>query len=161
MITPRTWRKHKSSIIFGGLTLLSLIYSSGDINRSMSAIASLKQEIATQSEQQTKLEQQLAFEEEQAKIAEARYQKGCLPVVATVYPHKYVSITLGKIIKDRITREPLPAGTVVCDANGATGVIDEGGAVGAIAFTGNRDMVAKRLNRFRGGIYSQPIDETR
>ncbi|WP_292748111.1 hypothetical protein [Nostoc sp. NMS4] len=33
------------------------------------------------------------------------------------------------------------------------------GEVEAIAFTGNRDLVATRLKRFRGGTYSQPIDE--
>ncbi|QFS50845.1 hypothetical protein [Nostoc sphaeroides] len=78
--------------------------------------------------------------------------------MATVYPHKYVTIVQGKVIIDRITLDPLPKGSVVCDANGNTGVIGDGGKVAAIAFTGNRDLVATRLKRFRGGTYSQPID---
>jgi hypothetical protein len=155
----RIWRKHKTSIVFGALIGASLLYSSGDIQRNMGAISDIKQSIAQNSKQQTILEQQLEFEKEQATIADSRYESGCLPIVATVYPHKYVTIVQGKVIKDRITLNPLPKGTVVCDANGNTGVIALRGEVAAIAFTGNRDLVATRLKRFRGGTYSQPIDE--
>ncbi|AUB42070.1 hypothetical protein COO91_08169 [Nostoc flagelliforme CCNUN1] len=137
----------------------SLLYSSGDIQRNMAAISDIKQSIAQNSKQQTLLEQQFKFELEQGIIADARYRTGCLPIVATVYPHKYVTIVQGKVIQDRITLNPLPKGTVVCDANGNTGVIGDGGEVEAIAFTGNRDLVATRLKRFRGGTYSQPIDK--
>jgi hypothetical protein len=154
----RIWRKHKTSIVFGALIGASLLYSSGDIQRNMGAISDIKQSIAENSKQQTILEQQLEFEKEQATIADSRYESGCLPIVATVYPHKYVTIVQGKVIKDRITLNPLPKGTVVCDANGNTGVIALRGEVAAIAFTGNRDLVATRLKRFRGGTYSQPID---
>jgi hypothetical protein len=159
MNTSRLWRKHKTSIIFGALVGASLIYSSGDIQRNMGAITDIKQSIAQNSKQQTLLEQQFEFEKQQAIIADARYRTGCLPIVATVYPHKYVTIVQGKVIQDRITLNPLPKGTVVCDANGNTGVIGDGGEVEAIAFTGNRDLVATRLKRFRGGTYSQPIDK--
>ena len=159
MNTSRLWRKHKTSIIFGALVGASLIYSSGDIAQNMGAITDIKQSIAQNSKQQTLLEQQLEFEKEQAIIADARYKSGCLPIVATVYPHKYVTIVQGKVIQDRITLNPLPFGTVVCDANGNTGVIGDEGKVEAIAFTGNRDLVATRLKRFRGGTYSQPIDK--
>ncbi|WP_193200827.1 hypothetical protein [Nostoc sp. MG11] len=159
MLTARLWRKHKTTIVFAGLTLVSLAYSSPDIARNMQVIGDIKQSIAQNSFQQTMLQQQLAFEQEQATIADARYKSGCLPIVATVYPHKYVKIVQGKVIKDRITLNPLPKGSVVCDANGSTGVIDQHGRVGALAFTGNRDLVASRLKRFRGGRYSQPIDQ--
>jgi hypothetical protein len=158
MNSSRVWRKHKTSIVFGALIGASLLYSSSDIQRNMGAISDIKQSIAENSKQQTILEQQLEFEKEQAKIADSRYESGCLPIVATVYPHKYVTIVQGKVIQDRITRNPLPKGTVVCDANGNTGVIGDGGKVEVIAFTGNRDLVATRLKRFRGGTYSQPID---
>ncbi|MEW6496893.1 MAG: hypothetical protein AB1589_30885 [Cyanobacteriota bacterium] len=158
MNTSRIWRKNKTSVTFGALTAISLLFSAGDISRSMESIASLKSAIASNSEKQSQLEQQFKFEQEQAAIAEARYKKGCLPVVAEVYPHKYIAISEGQIIKDRVTGKPLPSGTVVCDANGTTGVISEGD-VGAIAFTGDRDMVASRLRRFRGGTYSQPINK--
>jgi hypothetical protein len=156
--SARLWRKHKTSIVFGTLIGVSLLYSSDDIARNMGAISDIKQSIAQNSKQQTILEQQLEFELELATIADARYKTGCLPIVATVYPHKYVTIVKGKVIIDRITLNPLPKGTVVCDANGNTGVIADGGKVAAIAFTGNRDLVATRLKRFRGGTYSQPID---
>ncbi|MBC1225385.1 hypothetical protein GNF10_23710 [Nostoc sp. UCD121] len=158
MNTTRLWRKHKTSIVFGTLIGASLVYSSGDIQRNMGAITEIKQSIAQNSKQQTILEQQLELEKQQAAIADSRYESGCLPIVATVYPHKYVTIVQGKVIFDRITLNPLPKGTVVCDANGNTGVIADRGEVEAIAFTGNRDLVATRLKRFRGGTYSQPID---
>ncbi|MBD2457730.1 hypothetical protein H6G80_27120 [Nostoc sp. FACHB-87] len=158
MLTSRQWRKHRTSIIFGGIILTSLAFSSEDISRNLQSISSIKAQIATNSEQQTKLEQQLAFEQEQARIADARYQNGCLPIVVGSYPRiRYVSIFEGQTLTDRHTKQPLPSGTVVCDGQGNTGVIEENGTVGAIAFTGNRDLVAKRLKRFRGGIYSQPI----
>ncbi|MCC5653050.1 hypothetical protein LC609_25260 [Nostoc sp. XA013] len=159
MNSSRVWRKHKTSIVFCTLIGASLLYSSGDIQRNMGAISDIKQSIAQNSKQQTLLEQQFEFEKQQAIIADARYKTGCLPIVATVYPHKYVTIVQGKVILDRITLNPLPKGTVVCDANGNTGVIGDEGKVEAIAFTGNRDLVATRLKRFRGGTYSQPIDE--
>ncbi|MEH2279536.1 MAG: hypothetical protein V7K40_33365 [Nostoc sp.] len=159
MNSARLSRKHKTSIVFGALIRASLVYSSGDIQRNMGAIADIKQSIAQNSTQQTMLEQQFEFEKEQATIADARYKSGCLPIVATVYRHKYVTIVAGKVIFDRITLNPLPKGTVVCDANGNTGVIGDQGAVDGIAFTSNRDLVATRLKRFRGGTYSQPIDE--
>lgn len=156
--TARTWRKHRTSIIFGGITIISLAFSSGDIARNMRSISSIKEQVAYQSQKEIKLEQQFEFEQQQAKIADARYQTGCLPIVGTQYPHRYVTIVEGQILTDRITGRSLPPGTIVCDGNGNTGVISESGAVGAIAFTGDRDMVAKRLKRFRGGTYSQPID---
>ncbi len=159
MITNRTWRKHKTNIIFGGFTLAAIALSSSDISRNMQSISSIKTQIAYQSEKQTKLEQQVQFEGEQSKIADARYQKGCLPSVTGTYPNiRYASIFEGQVLSDRHTKRPLPNGTVVCDGQGNTGVIEDNGTVGAIAFTGNRDLVAKRLKRFRGGIYSQPID---
>ncbi|MBD2492610.1 hypothetical protein [Aulosira sp. FACHB-615] len=158
MLTARQWRKHKTNIIFGGLTLAALAFSGGDISRNMQSIATIKSQIATNSEKQTELEQQVAFEEEQAKIAESRYAKGCLPIVAGDYPNiRYVSIFEGQVLTDRHTGRSLPTGTVVCDGQGNTGVVEESGVVGAIAFTGDRDAIAKRLKRFRGGIYSQPI----
>ncbi|MCC5632556.1 hypothetical protein LC613_33640 [Nostoc sphaeroides CHAB 2801] len=133
MNTTRLWRKHKTSIIFGTLIGVSLLYSSGDIQRNMGAITDIKQSIAQNSNHLTILEQQLEFEKEQAIIANSRYKSGCLPIVATVYPHKYVTIVQGKVIFDRITLNPLPKGTVVCDANGNTGVIADGGKVEAIS----------------------------
>ena len=60
---------------------------------------------------------------------------------------------------DRHTGTSYPENTVVCDSNGATGIIDSTGAIASVAVTPNRDVVASRLKRFRGGIYSQPVME--
>lgn len=156
--TTRLWRRHKTSIIFGGLILGSLALSSGDIARNMRSMSQVKEQVAYQSDKQIKLEQQLEFEKQQAKIADARYENGCLPSVIGHYPDvQYVSIYEGQELTDRRTKQPLPSGTVVCDGQGNTGVI-QNGVVGQIAFTGNRDLIGKRLGRFRGGVYAQPID---
>lgn len=162
MLTSRTWRKHKTNIVFGGIILGSLALSSPDIARNMQSISSVKSQIANQSEKQVKLEQQFQFEQEQAKIADARYEKGCLPSVIGHYPDVYyASVYEGQVLSDRHTGRSMPPGTVVCDGQGNTGVISEGGTVEKIAFTGNRDLVAKRLGRFRGGVYAQPVERRR
>lgn len=159
MNSARVWRKHKTSIIFGGIILTSLAFSSGDITQRMQSISSVRKQIATQSHKQVKLEQQFQFEQEQAKIADARYEKGCLPSVIGHYPDVYyVSVYEGQVLSDRHTGRSMPPGTVVCDGQGNTGVVGESGVVGQIAFTGNRDLVAKRLGRFRGGVYAQPVE---
>lgn len=161
MNTNRIWRKNKTNIIMGGVVLVALALSHKDISRNMQSIAQSKEAIAINNQKQSALEVQFQFEQEQAKIAEARYSKGCLPVVTNDARRKYVSIQEGSVIRDRLTEKPLPTNTVVCDAQGNTAVIQEDGTVGAIAFTGDRDFVAKRLKRFRAGTYSQPVMNNR
>lgn len=93
-----------------------------------------------------------------ARIADERYQNGCLPLVRGTHPKlTYAPIVAGQKPTDRHTGNPLPENTVVCDSQGATGIIDSDGAIASVAVTQNRDVVAKRLKRFRGGLYSQPI----
>ena len=95
-----------------------------------------------------------------ARVADERYKNGCLPLVRGTHPNlTYAPVVLGQKPSDRHTGNPFPQNTVVCDSNGATGVIDETGAIASVAVTQNRDLVAKRLKRFRGGMYSQPVVE--
>ncbi len=153
----KIWRRHQSKIIFAALTLISLVMSSEDIKRNFKLSQDLRGQIAAQSAITTQLNQQLAFEKEQAVIADQRYSSGCIPVVNGEYPNiTYQSIAEGMQIFDRHTKTPLPSGTIVCDGQGNTGVVGLNG-VESIAFTGNRDVVQKRLTRFRGGVYAQPI----
>jgi hypothetical protein len=107
----------------------------------------------------SKLQRQFEFEEQQAEIANKRYQS-CLPVVGEYMKngtHYFTGLREGDKPTDRITKEPLPTGTVVCDANGTTGVIGDDGKVGFLAYTGNRDIIQSRLKRFRGSQFSQPV----
>ncbi|MGB3641681.1 MAG: hypothetical protein WBA39_29505 [Rivularia sp. (in: cyanobacteria)] len=109
--------------------------------------------------QRRNLSRQFQAEQEQAKIANQRYAT-CLPVVGEQYQngtHYFSGIQTGTVIFDRISNKPLPTGTVICDANGTTGVIGDKGAVTFTAFTGDRNVIQKRLKRFRGSQYSQPI----
>jgi len=99
---------------------------------------------------------------QQSKIADQRYQNGCLPLVRGKHPNlTYAPIVAGEMPVDRHTGSPYPENTVVCDSNGATGVINATGAIASVAVTPNRDVVAARLKRFRGGVYSQPVVEDR
>lgn len=96
--------------------------------------------------------------EQMSRIADKRYQDGCLPLVRGTHPNlTYASIVAGQRPVDRHTGDPYSPNTVVCDSNGATGIIDDNGKVSSVVVTQNRDVVAKRLKRFRGGLYSQPV----
>lgn len=112
---------------------------------------------------------QEAFEKEQA-LANKLY-KSCIPVVGEEYKngtHYFTSLIPRSIPRDRITGEPFAPGVWICDANGTVGRIDKDGRLGSlddrgnvynIFYTGDRDVVQKRLKRFRGSQYSQPVLE--
>jgi hypothetical protein len=93
--------------------------------------------------QRRSLSRQFEAEQEQAEIANKRYAT-CLPVVGEEFnngTHYFSGIQTGTVIFDRISNKPLPTGTVICDANGTTGVIGEKGAVTFTAFTGDRNVI--------------------
>ncbi|MDJ0674018.1 MAG: hypothetical protein QNJ36_01230 [Calothrix sp. MO_167.B42] len=119
----------------------------------------IRSDIAAREAKAQKLERSLEFEKRQAAVANKRYES-CLPVVGEYYrngTHYFTGLKEGDVPRDRITKQPFSKGTVVCDAHGLTGVINEDGAVINVAYTGDRDLVQKRLQRFRGSQYSQPV----
>ncbi|MBW4568061.1 MAG: hypothetical protein KME31_08560 [Tolypothrix carrinoi HA7290-LM1] len=150
----RIWRKHGSQIIFGCLIAASLAYSSKDIARNMLALSQVRQIIAFNSQQQALLEQQFAYEKAQASVAAARYKAGCTIVVAANSPKNLATLVEGESVLDRTTKKPLPAGTVVCDGNGQTGVIVRNSqkqlVVGQMAFTGDRTLALKQIRKIHG-----------
>lgn len=98
------------------------------------------------------------IQRELALVADQRYQSGCLLLSAGVYPKlKFPSVQNGTTPTNRETGQVLPPGTVVCDSNGATGVVDGSGAIDHVAVTQNRGLVQATIKRFRGGVYSQPV----
>lgn len=95
-----------------------------------------------QTEEELKIQQEMA--DLQAKIASNRYRNGCVIVVAQKAPDKFTSLTEGHPVIDWVRKTPLPAGTIVCDANGNTAVIEKRNGkpvIGKTAFTGDRQLI--------------------
>ncbi|NJN13716.1 MAG: hypothetical protein HC836_24705 [Richelia sp. RM2_1_2] len=148
-----------TNLMFGGLILTALIVSIPSLKKHQAKIDLIRTEIKHREDVAEKLERQLSYEQRQAQVANKRYES-CLPVVGDEYhngTHYFTGIKEGDKPKDKITRKNLPTGTIVCDAHGNTGVVNRDGAVSYLAFTGDRDVVQKRLSRFRGSQYSQPV----
>lgn len=154
MQLSRIWRKHSGQIIFGCLIAGSVAFSSGDISRNMRSLSITREVIAANTSQQQLLEEQLALEKSQAAVAEARYKNGCTIVVAVNSPRNLATLVEGEPVLDRTTKKPLPAGTVVCDANGQTGVIISNEqkqlVVGHLAFTGDRSLALVLIRKIHG-----------
>ena len=155
----RVWKKHGIKIVFGMVCVVGLFVSRDDIANNIAMTNRVKAEVSASNDRLSRLERQRADEEREAKIAEQRYEK-CLPVVGKVRRrgrHYFVGLKNNQLITDRISGAPLPKGTVVCDGHGVTGVLNEEGRVSAVAFTGDRNLVARRTKRFRRQQYSMPV----
>jgi len=148
-----------STLLFSVAGIVALVVSYPSLKSYQAEMDQVRQEVSATAKKEDALLRQSEFEKAQAAIANERY-KQCLPVVGQNYKngtHYFVGLVEGSVPTDRITGNPLPTGTVVCDANGVTAVINEKGAVKATAYTGDRDIVQSRLNRFRGSQFSQPV----
>ncbi len=148
-----------STLGWGIAILVGFIFAYPNIQAHQSANRESQKDIAQRELKADILERQLEFEQRQALVAEKRYES-CLPVVGESLKngtHYFSGLQEGDIPTDRITKKPLPKGTVICDAHGSTGVINENGEIAFTAYTGNRDLVQKRLTRFKGSQYSQPV----
>ncbi|NEP00882.1 MAG: hypothetical protein F6K58_19895 [Symploca sp. SIO2E9] len=120
--------------------------------------------------QANKIYQEQLSQQEQ-KIADNRYKNGCILPVAEQKTRtkngteiaKAVALNSSDVPKDRLTGQPLPSGTIVCDLFGNTAVINQSfeGEFYLINFarTGDRDLINKSLKRFGDGQYSMPILE--
>jgi hypothetical protein len=150
-----------STLGFGIAGVIALIVSIPSIQKHQTTMAEIRADVAKRSARAQTLERELEFERLLAEVANKRYES-CLPVVGQYFrngTHYFTGLKEGEIPKDRITGQPFPKGTVVCDAHGTTGVIDENGQVAFTAYTGDRTKVQKRLERFKGSQYSQPVLE--
>lgn len=165
----RFWRTHKVNIGFGVLILLALGFSHQDIKESIDGLSEQRRVAAENAKQVTALEQSQLLAEGQAKVANQRYEQGCLVIASpNTYTNgnqeqkfKFVSIVPDLEIRDRVTNKLLPDGTLVCDGQGNTGIIKDG-KPGEIAYTGNRELIKRTLERFGGTTqqYSQPTVPT-
>lgn len=109
------------------------------------AARQIRSEIQQQEQQQTRdltLQQQQQRHGQQARqIAEERYREGCLLVYTLDADGNVIALYEGMTVVDSTTNQPLPDGTTVCDPNGATAVLEDGGQVGGIAVTPDNTMV--------------------
>ncbi|OKH35021.1 hypothetical protein NIES2101_38120 [Calothrix sp. HK-06] len=148
-----------STVGWGVAVLTGLIFAFPNLKAYQDDVNQEWKENKNLESKNSKLQRQFEFEQQQAEIANKRYES-CLPVVGEFMrngTHYFTGLREGDKPTDRITRELLPSGTVVCDANGTTGVIGSDGKVGFLAYTGNRDIIQSRLKRFRGSQFSQPV----
>ncbi|MBD2110731.1 MULTISPECIES: hypothetical protein, partial [Cyanophyceae] len=104
-------------------------------------------------------------QQEQAQkneVAIARYRDGCIPVVSADQL-RYVSLMLNTPVLDSATNQPIPVGSIVCDAHGNTGIITDDdsdpntpGLTQKMAFTGDKSLVDWRMNQYQGAAYYMP-----
>jgi hypothetical protein len=165
MNTSKFLRRYQSQIIWGGLILGSLAMAHNDIKANLQNMTSVKQDIAENNQKVQKLESTVEFEKQQAEIAGARYEKGCL--ILTNSNGRFINLQQGQIVVDPTRKTPLPKYTVVCDANGNTGILlprdfDGDGikttVVTETAFTGDTAVIEKALKTARSkSSYANPI----
>lgn len=158
-------RRNQGKLIWGTLILGSLAISSNDIKYNLQAISAVKQNVRENNEKIQELEKTSDFVKQQAEIAEGRYEAGCLILVGK--NGKPINLEQGQIVVDPTRNTPLPKFTVVCDANGNTGVLlprdfDGDGrkttVVADTAFTGNRAVIEKALETAKNrSSYANPI----
>ncbi len=142
---------NQMGFILGGLAVVAAIPSLGNAQGTMTQF----QEMREQSAKDVAAHAELMLDQEAAKaaaeIANERYLTGCQPVVDWAQVH-YVSLVEHEVVIDPITKFPVPKGTVVCDANGNTAIIQEneqGWPVAqSFAFTGDQGIVRQRLSQF-------------
>lgn len=105
-----------------------------------------------------KLNQSEAIADAIALIAESRYQRGCLLLSGGQHPKFFFpTVVPGATPTNRQTGTKLPPGTSVCDGSGGTGLIAADGTITDLAVTPNREIVAMRVSRFKGGQFTQPV----
>lgn len=155
----RTANIKLSSLAFVTAGTVALIVSLPSLRSYQAQMDKVRQEVSATQLKTDALERESEFEKAQAVIANERY-KQCLPVVGEAYKngtHYFAGLVALSVPTDRVTGKPFPPGTIVCDAHGVTAVIDAEGKVSFTAYTGDRDVVQKRLKRFKGSEYSQPV----
>lgn len=111
----------------------------------------IRSEIQTQDKEQSRqlsiAEQQARHGEQSRRIAEQRYQDGCLLVRLNDERGNAISLFEGLIVVDKITQQPLASGTAVCDPNGATSILESGGKVGSVASTPDLKMISELIQQ--------------
>jgi hypothetical protein len=142
--------------------LLTAVPSLGNFRDFTSSVGEARADAKRIGQDMTELQLSQQEAEQKNAIAVERYRSGCLPVV-TPDQSQYVSLVLNSPVIDSASGAPIPVGSVVCDANGNTGVIvdddqDETtpGVTQKMAFTGDKAIITWRLDQYQGASYSLP-----
>lgn len=156
-------RNPEIALFFTGLCVC-LAFSANNLKANWNAIASVQSSVRESSAAQMRLQASQQAAQAQAEIAEERYKKGCLFVVAMNSPGDYTSLSESEPVIDRIRKKPLPKGTLVCDANGNTAILETNAedvpVVAELAFTGSREIIdAARARNKSKARYAQPNQE--
>ena len=141
-----------------GLAVMGVVGSLSNVGKTFNQFDELKARNLQSTNTINLLDQEEKTLEKQANIANKRYKIGCLVLVKGTHPNlTYSNLSAGDIPTDRHTNKPLVQGTIVCDSQGATAVIQGDGSIGSLAVTNDRVVIESRLKTFRGGMFSQPV----
>lgn len=160
----RFWRRNKTPIIFGVLTLITIILSFRDIKDKSAKFEKVRADVTANNFNQMSLENNDQLDQKKAAIANARMKRGCVLVVDGSTAKSLVTLVEGEPVKDRANKSNLSAGTTVCGANGETGVLRvnaSGIPVISDIAVGNRELIYDNLKRIRGAkvYYNTPTSE--
>lgn len=152
MIDSRTKRRllqNKTNLALLVIGAIAVVTSIPDVKTNLHQMGELKDKMQATTAEQMDLLASQDNQAEKEKIAIARYQRGCVFVVASSDPSKLVAIQAGRPVLDGVTKYPLSAGTTVCDAAGTTAEIVAGTppVAAKLAFTGNREVIEAALKR--------------
>ncbi|MBD2115242.1 MULTISPECIES: hypothetical protein [Cyanophyceae] len=127
-----------------------------------SSVANARAEADRIGQDMTELQLSQQEQSQKNEVAIARYQDGCIPVVSADQL-SYVSLVLNLPVLDSVSNQPIPVGSIVCDAHGNTGVIVDDdsdtstpGVTQKMAFTGDKSLVDWRMNQYQGAAYYLP-----
>lgn len=161
MKTSRFWRHNGHYVVFGGILLVSMAASAPGFMANSQKASQISEQLTNKSFDQTRMRRSEEIDAKNFEIANARMKRGCVLVVDAGSARNLVSFSEGMPVRDRTNSTNLPQGTVVCGANGETGVIrknTEGVPVIQDIAVGDRELVYKNLQRVRGGkvFYNMP-----
>jgi len=154
-------------VVYGGLGLMAVLAAIPSLGNAQGVMGDFQDMRASASQGASDHARQMLEQENlaaRAEIAEQRYHNGCVPVVDWSQQN-WVSLIAGEVVIDPVTKFPVPDGTVVCDANGNTAITrnnDKGWPVAtSFAFTGNQEVVRRRLSQFQQHNFQQPTNGRR
>jgi hypothetical protein len=104
----RTIKRNPIPTAFGIGIVASLLISQGNIRENAKTLGEVREMAQANTAKEMRLRASQQASEGQAEIAEQRYQKGCLAVVAQSDPSAFTSLTEGQPVLDRVRKTPLP-----------------------------------------------------
>jgi hypothetical protein len=152
----KQFKRNPELYILGGLLGFSLLLGMDSITANLQQVSAIRSQVQADSKTQMALQASQQDAQAKAAIAEARYQSGCVIVVAENNPDFHTTITEGAPVLDGVRRTALPPNTLVCDDQGNTAKLVPGIYQGSrtavaweLAFTGNRAVIDAAIAHFK------------